>query len=76
MANSVLIRRITEKTHLQPNLGEIRCQQHIKEGGEYQNQPFCGPNRNKKEAPTGSVPMGDNPPQAVTNNFLRQGGLK
>ena len=41
----------------------------------YQNQPFRGPHH-KKETPTGNVPMGDNPSQAITNCFLRQGILE
>ena len=35
----------------------------------YQNQPFCGHLHNKKEAPTGNTPMGDNP-KAVISHFL------
>ena len=39
----------------------------------YQNQPFCGPHYNKKEAPTRIVPIWDSPPQAVTNRFPQAG---
>ena len=105
MGYSVLIKREGEMSHLQPHLGDTRCQQlrsspfaptplfHfqlVKDGKEfllkkgtpqntqgfkpYQNQPFRGPLHNRKEAPTGNSPMGDNP-QAVTSYFPPKGGI-
>ena len=104
MGSSVLIRCEAEMTHLEPQLGDTRCQelrsspfcptplfrsQLVKEGEEfllnkgtskntqgfrpYQNQPFCGPHHNKKEAFTGNAPMWVSPLQAVTNRFIQAG---
>ena len=39
----------------------------------YQNKPFHGPHHNK-EAPTGHIPLGDSPLQAVTSHFPQAGG--